>query len=62
MTEVFVVEDLAFVGVTRGALDAVNPRLVGLIATIVPASAAALRPSASCSSCARFMRRPDALS
>ena len=32
MTEVFVVEDLAFMGVTREGLDAVNPRLVALIA------------------------------
>jgi len=32
MTEVFVVEDLAFMGITRQGLDAVSPRLVGLIA------------------------------
>jgi hypothetical protein len=32
ITEVFVAEDLAFMGVTRGALDEVNPRLVPLIA------------------------------
>jgi hypothetical protein len=31
-TEVFVSEDLAFMGVTRKTLDAVNPRLVPLIA------------------------------
>jgi hypothetical protein len=31
-TEVFVAEDLAFMGVTRGELDRVNPRLVPLIA------------------------------
>ena len=31
-TEVFVAEDLAFIGLTREALDAINPRLVPLIA------------------------------
>jgi hypothetical protein len=31
-TEVFVAEDLGFMGVTRGVLDATNPRLVPLIA------------------------------
>jgi hypothetical protein len=29
MTEVFVVEDLAFMGITRQGLDAVSPRLSG---------------------------------
>jgi len=32
VTDVFVIEDLGFMGVTRQALDAVNPRLVPLIA------------------------------
>ena len=31
-TEVFVAEDLAFIGLTRDALDGINPRLVPLIA------------------------------
>jgi hypothetical protein len=31
-TRVFVAEDLEFMGLTRGALDAINPRLVPLIA------------------------------
>jgi hypothetical protein len=32
VTEVFVAEDLSFMGMTRDALDAVNPRLIPLIA------------------------------
>ena len=31
-TEVFVAEDLAFMGITRATLDVINPRLVPLIA------------------------------
>ena len=45
-TEVFVSEDLAFMGVTRENLDAVNPRLVPSSHTTAPDLVAGLPPSA----------------